>query len=422
MWFLTIFTGNKYHFTDKLLKRLDGILLNKIYLCGHTGSINRGCEAIVKSTVAILREAGAQSLSALTYDIHYDKRLRLNNEITLIPYPRKSRLIRGMSYLQRRLFKNPLWGTKFWYKELFRTVQKDDLLFNIGGDTYCYGTPYTSYALNVMAQKSKIPNIFWGCSVNGNTIENEQMRRDIDRYSFIVSRESYSFEILKKCVSNPEKVYLACDPAFRLKAHEVELPEFFTIGNTVGLNLSPLVFSDMNDDNDMMYQNARCLIDYVIENTDMNVCLIPHVYNVERNLQDSAVLGKIYARYAKTGRVGIVNEELSCSQLKHIISKCRFFIGARTHATIAAYSSSVPTIALSYSIKSRGLAKDLFGTEDGYVIRWRSVKHPTELTDALQNTLMRNEQIIRSRYETFLPGYKQTILDAAKDILSKVGK
>ena len=41
----------------------------------------------------------------------------------------------------------------------------------------------------------------------------------------------------------------------------------------------------------------------------------------------------------------------------------RFFIGARTHATIAAYSTGVPTMVLGYSVKSKGIAKDIFGEE-----------------------------------------------------------
>ena len=50
-------------------------------------------------------------------------------------------------------------------------------------------------------------------------------------------------------------------------------------------------------------------------------------------------------------------------QYKGYIARMRYFIGARTHATIAAYSNCVPTIVLGYSIKSKGIAKDLFGEE-----------------------------------------------------------
>ena len=43
-------------------------------------------------------------------------------------------------------------------------------------------------------------------------------------------------------------------------------------------------------------------------------------------------------------------------------------MGARTHATIAAYSTCVPTVVFGYSVKSIGIAKDIFGTTDHYVL------------------------------------------------------
>lgn len=44
------------------------------------------------------------------------------------------------------------------------------------------------------------------------------------------------------------------------------------------------------------------------------------------------------------------------------------FIGVRIYVTIAAYSTEVPTLVLGYSVKSRGIAKDIFGSEENYVI------------------------------------------------------
>ena len=67
-------------------------------------------------------------------------------------------------------------------------------------------------------------------------------------------------------------------------------------------------------------------------------------------------------------------------ELKGYIARCRFFVGARTHATIAAYSSCVPTLVLGYSVKSRGIARDLFGNEENYVLPVQSLQEPDELT------------------------------------------
>ena len=43
-------------------------------------------------------------------------------------------------------------------------------------------------------------------------------------------------------------------------------------------------------------------------------------------------------------------------------------IAARTHASIAAYSSCIPTLVIGYSVKSRGIAEDLFGNYKDYVL------------------------------------------------------
>ena len=83
---------------------------------------------------------------------------------------------------------------------------------------------------------------------------------------------------------------------------------------------------------------------------------------------------KIFMRNIKHQDVLFLLEDMSCEQLKGYIAKCRFFIGARTHSTIAAYSSCVPTLVVGYSVKAIGIARDLFGIEDNYVISVQSLE------------------------------------------------
>ena len=59
----------------------------------------------------------------------------------------------------------------------------------------------------------------------------------------------------------------------------------------------------------------------------------------------------------------MLSDGLNATEYKGYIARMRFFIGARTHATIAAYSTGVPTMVLGYSVKSKGIAKDIFGEE-----------------------------------------------------------
>ena len=395
--------------------------MKKFYLCGHTGSANRGCEAIVRSTVKVLRECGAEDITLLTFKESDDRLRGIDKIADLVPYPKKTVFDRGLSYISKKFFKNGVWGAKFYHKSLIKSISgSDSILFNVGGDTYCYGTPHISYALNDLAEEYKVPNVFWGCSVEEDSYKDGRMVEDFNKYSAIVVREELSYQAFLKCVSEKSKIYKTCDPAFHLEIKETELPENFVIGNTVGINISPLVLKNKEDDEDMMYQNVYELIDYIISETDMNVCLIPHVYNAEHNLYDSKVLSKIYSKYADTDRVGMVNTELSCCELKYIISKCRFFIGARTHSTIAAYSSAVPCIALSYSVKSRGIAIDLFGTDEGYAIPYKKIEDKNTLKEKFVSVLLNNEEAIRNKYSEMLPKYKQSIIEATKSILLKI--
>ena len=91
-------------------------------------------------------------------------------------------------------------------------------------------------------------------------------------------------------------------------------------------------------------------------------------------------------------------------ELKGFISRCRMFIGARTHATIAAYSSKVPTLVLGYSVKSRGIAKDIFGNDNNYVLPVQSLNNVYELTDTFKN-MMRQEHNIRMQLENKMDTY-----------------
>lgn len=100
----------------------------------------------------------------------------------------------------------------------------------------------------------------------------------------------------------------------------------------------------------------------------------------------------------------VMIEDHNCMELKGIISRCRFFIGARTHATIAAYSTGVPTLVVGYSVKARGIARDLFGTEEGYVLPVQQLKESDELTRAFIKLYEKRESI-QTHLKTILPAY-----------------
>ncbi len=106
---------------------------------------------------------------------------------------------------------------------------------------------------------------------------------------------------------------------------------------------------------------------------------------------------------------------MPCQKIKYVISKCRAFIGARTHATIAAYSSCVPTLVVGYSVKALGIARDLFGSEENYVLPVQSLEEAGELIRAY-DWMMEREGEIRSRLENVMPEYCARAGEAGEEI------
>jgi len=156
----------------------------------------------------------------------------------------------------------------------------------------------------------------------------------------------------------------------------------------------------------------RELIRYVVEETDMQIALIPHVVRAQND--DRKPIHELYEEFKDTGRVVEIPDG-SCEELKGIISKCRFFVGARTHATIAAYSTCVPTLVVGYSVKAKGIAKDLFGTEENYVLPVQSLKEKEDLKKAFL-WLMKHEEEISEHLGQMMPAYIEKAFMTGKEV------
>ena len=96
------------------------------------------------------------------------------------------------------------------------------------------------------------------------------------------------------------------------RAHTVEkpVPEAFKEGNMVGLNLSPMAVENESVAGITM-ENYRALISHILDTTDMNIALIPHV--VWKNNDDRTVLQSLYRDFSKTGRIVLI-EDCSCEE------------------------------------------------------------------------------------------------------------
>lgn len=379
----------------------------------HGGSLNHGCEAIVRSTTKILDK----KTDLYTFDIESDKKYELERIVNLkqdrnSPIS-KNILLRTKLSLYRKIFNSDCLYYKMARKEFFNQVKKGDVYLSIGGDNYCYAGKDILGYYNKIIHKKGGKTVLWGCSFEPSDM-NDDIAKDIAMYDVIFTRETLSYDVLKKVNKN---TFLYPDPAFQLDKVDLPLPEHFIENNTVGINVSPLIMSCESSDG-ITRENYIQLIDYILNHTNMNIALIPHV--VWENNDDRKPLKELYEMFKDTNRVCLIDDH-NCMELKGYISRCRFFVGARTHATIAAYSTCVPTLVVGYSVKAKGIAKDIFGTYDNYVLPVQSLKEKDDLTKSFK-WLVENEEGIKNHLNDFIPGYKEKALEAGKKLKEIFGE
>ena len=127
----------------------------------------------------------------------------------------------------------------------------------------------------------------------------------------------------------------------------------------VGLNVSGLAYGNTFKGLEGQFDLYPELIDRLINhflNKGCTVYLIPHSYSCAKPIRDDDMLAcrKAYERLKNKDNVIFVDNDLTAPQVKYVISKMTFFIGARMHANFAAIYTRVPVFGTAYSYKFEG--------------------------------------------------------------------
>ncbi|WP_439744355.1 polysaccharide pyruvyl transferase family protein [Bacillus pseudomycoides] len=371
----------------------------KIMMFAHGGSLNRGCEAIVRSSTNIIKEKVDETkIYLVSSKPETDKIITKLDGI----YDGSTKNIAKYSYdwwmalLKVKLFNDESYAIAKMEDNIIKHIKNMDVCLSIGGDNYCYGEQPALYEINKKVKAAGKKLVLWGCSI-GEEDMSERKLEDLKLFDLILARESLTYNMLKNKGLN--NVKLCADPAFTMEKEELELPKGWQDGNTIGLNFSPLVWN-RNKDSQVA---VRDLINHILDTTDSTIALTPHVMQDGNN--DYEVLYTYYEEFKNTGRVIILPNNLNAIQYKGYIARMRFFIGARTHATIAAYSSFIPTMVLGYSIKSKGISKDIFG-EEKLVLDIEEISDSNKLK-ARFDEMVREEDQLKSKLEQTMPNIKK---------------
>lgn len=394
-----------------------------IYLTGQNNFGNRGCEALVRSTVATLRNVlGDTRFLVPSLDIPRDSAQWPEAEasgVTFVPSPQVPASYRwwGRACRHMPFLKATKWPSLRGLPNLEEYLQQADAVISIGGDNYSldYGLVSLFFFVGIAERASEIgrAQALWGASVGPFAAEplvERYMIKHLEGLDLVTVRESHSANYLRS-IGVTKNLASVVDSAFVLERQFVDVATFWPqdVGQGVlGINVSEMMQISIEKQgiHASVIAETASFIERVLHETSYSVLLVPHVAPLDGNRfnNDEVFLEEVFCRIENAGhRVSIVPSRLNCCQLKDIIARCRFFIGGRTHATIAALSSMVPTISIAYSIKARGINLDLFGHEQ-LVLPTTSFSCST-LFHAL-GVLVAAEGDIRACLQTQIPVWK----------------
>lgn len=377
----------------------------RFLLVGNGPYANRGCEAIVRGTVEIL-SARFPCASFTVINIGDTAGADTCAESD-------GRIAHRLHGWPQRLSRD-WWSYRFHYR--FQHGSKEQILgsdhptellamreavcaLQSGGDNYSldYGPPTTHMRLDDALLLSRKPLVLWGASVGPFTKDPEMeqtMQSHLQKFTAILARESETVAYLSS-IGIEENVRLVADPAFCMQPEEPDLPDkmrAFLDDSPIGLNFSPLA-GKFHSGTGSWPDLVRECIGKLAESGFGRVLLVPHVFVPGGNDYD-LMLESALDLDGWGDRITILPPTLSATEYKWAMSRCRAFAGARTHATIAALSSQVPTVSLGYSMKARGINKDVYGHLD-WLLPVDSLT-PESLTAKIGNLLDRESEVRES--------------------------
>jgi len=377
---------------------------------------NRGCEAIVRGTMEILSgiwpDVSAQAgVMAAPGTVAAQQTAETDPRVTNFSVSHVGKRLTRKWWLAQA---NKRLGTSFQHHTLdleghFSGVRA---AMQLGGDNYSldYGQPWDYIAVDRYLQKHGIPVFLWGASVGPFDSDPEfapVIHAHLKTLDGIFVRETRTQAYLASH-GIEKNVHLVADPAFVMvpAVPKDAAVRSLVSDQTIGINISPLVarFSSADGVEEWRAKSAEMII-ACARRTGCPILLIPHVASPLPQEDDYAFLANLRDMTEREAGVPVnIAPALGAAELKWLIGQCRAFAGARTHSTIAAMSSGVPTLSLSYSVKAIGINQDVFGHQE-YCQSVKTIT-PAQFADIMGRMIDDNEAI-RADLAARLPAIRE---------------
>lgn len=245
-----------------------------------------------------------------------------------------------------------------------RCYKKADFLLDIGqGDSFAdiYGDNRFKWVNNSydLARKYGLKYCFLPQTIGPfNSSKNrEEARVSLEKAALVFARDAKSYQCVKEIAPKVEPIEIT-DMAFFLPyvKHQFDSSKVH-----VGINVSALLWNGGYTKNNQFgltvdYQKlVYDILSYFLSKDNVVMHIVPHVVSENEPIEDDyKVSAEIYEKFNSPNLV-LSPFFYSPIQAKNYISGLDFFMGARMHATIAAFSSCVPVFPMAYSRKFNGL-------------------------------------------------------------------
>jgi polysaccharide pyruvyl transferase WcaK-like protein len=252
-----------------------------VWLAGHAGCYNHGCEAIVRSTARLLDErfgpccytvlSNSPASDAEQFDSARFRVLDRNKGVSRFDW----------RWIGSKLRRFP--GGRAGHAFLRRLPGWPTCALSIGGDNFTmdYGSP-KSFMVEVRRLRAAgIPVAIWGASIGPFTADPKLEARMIEflgQVDLITVRETTTIEYLRS-LGIERNVRRVWDPAFALEPEPYDGPEtaLFDLGDVVGMNLSALIARWFpGEDLDAMLGEMAAFVRGLLAEGH-RVLLVPHV-------------------------------------------------------------------------------------------------------------------------------------------------
>lgn len=384
---------------------------------GNGQYANRGCQAITKSSVRLIREYYPDAPIINGNELgDYDQIDETEPGVTHKYCPcggaSYKRMNVSLSIYDKLRLKVDISKAGEMVREY---APKCRAVISMGGDLYglSHGrkTLLQYIFLGEAALKCGKPFIIWGATIGNVDTAGSLKKVAMDHFkkcSLILVRDQSSFDYLAQNGIR-DNLRLVADPAFLIDPEEpqIRFPNREPLEEMIGFNLASNygTIGNLGSYRDMIKLGADC-VESITESTGRSVILIPHIvaFPADTYGNDTIFLELVREELISRGMdVPLLPSCLKFWEIKWVLSKLRGYVGSRFHSTISSFGSCTPTVSVSFSEKAPALNKLLLGHSD-FVLSCKDLTVPNLIEKV--NLMLSQEEIVRTTLRQRIPEIK----------------